>query len=83
MKYVCIKCRESWLEGTDIEIISGSLCDPCITQYIRAKQIERGYLDCFRQNIELCSAKKCDYWQACNKYYLSELVHGEEREAEG
>ena len=70
MRYVCIKCRDFWVDDIDRDFISGGLCESCIIDYVRAKQLTKGFEDCFRRNIELCSKKECDYWELCNKYYL-------------
>lgn len=82
MKYICIKCRVFWVDGVNRDSISGGVCESCITDYIRTRQIEKGFEDCFRRNTELCSKKECDYWEICNRYYLenNSSVYGKKRE---
>jgi len=70
MRYICIKCGLIWIVDGNTEESSGGICDACIIEYIRARQLAYGFHDCFRRNKELCSDTKCSYWDICNKYYL-------------
>jgi ribosomal protein L40E len=67
MKYVCIRCETTWIVGKATNEPSGGLCDRCITQYIRKKQKERGFHDCFRKGPDDCVETECSYWDSCIK----------------
>ena len=67
MTYICIKCRKTWVDGHHTKEYSGGLCEDCVTGYIRAKQKNQGFHDCFKKAIEVCSRGECSYWLLCNK----------------
>jgi len=67
MDYVCIKCNARWKHGREADGPSGSLCDKCLVQYIRGKQLFKGYEDCFRRKGVFCPEKECTYFDLCNK----------------
>jgi len=71
MTYVCIKCGRRWVRGVESEELSGGLCDKCITKYVRKKQIENGFHDCFARNIEECT-EDCKYSEICNNILLNQ-----------
>lgn len=56
---------------------SGGLCIDCATEYIRMKQRQRGFHDCFRRSTEICAAVKCSYWSCCNKDLMAAKGIGE------
>jgi hypothetical protein len=65
MTYVCIKCRKIWVSGDHTSEYSGGLCEACTTGYIREKQKNYGFHDCFKRAIEVCSRRECSYWLLC------------------
>jgi len=70
MTYVCIKCGRIWIRGESSGEPSGGLCVDCATDYIRMKQMQRGFHDCFRRSTEICATVNCSYWSCCNKDLL-------------
>ncbi len=70
MTYVCIKCRVSWVCGEPTDHVSGGLCEDCIGEYIRERQRNKGYHDCFMRNMEVCAEDCCSYWDNCNSRFL-------------
>jgi hypothetical protein len=44
---------------------SGGVCESCITEYIRGRQRERGFDDCFKRAIEMCGRGECSYHDLC------------------
>jgi hypothetical protein len=70
MTYVCIKCRKIWIRGECSDEHSGGLCIDCATDYIRMKQKQKGFHDCFRRSTEICAKLNCNYWSCCNKDLL-------------
>ena len=72
MTYICIKCDRLWVVGEPSAEWSGGLCDDCITEYVRSKQIRDGFEDCFRRAIEICSKSECRYHELCCKPLIGE-----------
>ena len=70
MDYVCINCSETWRIGEPSDELSGGLCVSCTKAYVRTKQKNNGYHDCFGRNTELCSNEECSYLETCNKIYI-------------
>ncbi len=56
---------------------SGGLCIDCATDYIRMKQRQRGFHDCFRRSTEICATVNCSYWSSCNKDLMAAKGIGE------
>lgn len=54
--------------GEPTSEFSGGLCDKCFTEWVRGKQLERGFEDCFRRAIEVCSRTECTFHELCCKY---------------
>ena len=79
MRYVCIRCRDTWIVGETTDEPSGGLCDRCITQYVRKKQESQGFSDCFRRATESCSNKECSYWEPC----IRDSANCEDKEGNG
>ena len=69
MTYLCIKCKAIWVIGTPTSTseFSGGICEKCIIEYIRAKQIIKGFEDCFRRATEICD-KECRYHELCCRH---------------
>ena len=67
MTYICIKCETKWTIGKPTAEVSGGLCDSCITQYVRRKQISQGFHDCFRRATAICARPECSYFWHCLK----------------
>ena len=59
MTYICIRCRNIWINGNPTNDYSGGLCLACIKEYIRVKQKRQGFHDCFKRAIEVCSKGDC------------------------
>ena len=72
MTYICIKCGHIWVTGSPTSEHSGGLCENCGTSYIRAKQEQNGFHDCFKRATEVCSQAECSYWSLCNKEFVGE-----------
>jgi hypothetical protein len=68
MTYLCIKCKAIWVVGEPSSEFSGGLCDTCITNYIRERQIKSGFEDCFRRATEVCGKVDCRYHEHCCRY---------------
>ena len=66
MTYVCIKCRRIWTRGKITNHASGALCEDCMTDYIRGKQRDEGYHDCYKRAVEYCS-RECKWKDICCK----------------
>jgi hypothetical protein len=64
MTYICIKCQALWVIGEPTAEFSGGLCDDCIVDYVRSKQLKDGFEDCFRRAVEVCD-KECKYHELC------------------
>jgi hypothetical protein len=77
MTYVCIRCRSTWVVGEASAEVSGGLCDCCITEYVRCKQKNNGFHDCFKRATQACSETSCSYWEVCNRQFANS------REAKG
>ena len=67
MTYLCIKCKAIWVVGEPTSEFSGGLCDSCITEYVRSKQLKNGFEDCFRRAVEVCDKFECKYHELCCK----------------
>lgn len=65
MTYICVKCRKTWNVGDPTDEYSGGICDDCITKYVRNKQLEKGFHDCFKRAVTECSRDECSYWDLC------------------
>ncbi len=65
MTYVCIRCGHTWVVVSPSNHASGSICGPCMIVYIRCKQKQQGYDDCFKRAEEICSEKDCTYHELC------------------
>ncbi len=70
MTYICIKCRKTWDNGGRSSEYSGGLCEDCTSEYVREKQKNQGFHDCYKRAVEVCSRDECSYWQLCNKELL-------------
>ena len=69
MTYVCIRCRTTWIVGEASAEVSGGLCDRCITEYVRDRQKNNGFHDCFKRATQTCSETCCSYWEVCNRQF--------------
>jgi len=67
MTYICIKCRKTWANGGHSSEYSGGLCEDCTLEYVREKQKSRGFHDCYKRAVEVCSRDECSYWHLCNR----------------
>jgi len=65
MTYICVKCRRTWHDGDPTDDYSGGICDECITEYVRQRQLKNGFNDCFKRATEECSHDNCTYWDLC------------------
>ena len=79
MKYICVRCRQTWVLGKETEEASGGLCRPCITEYVQGKQGNNGLSPCFNNldpDYSDCKRDKCSYYQLClnNPEKLRSLV---------
>jgi len=72
MTYVCIRCGAKWVKNGESDELSGGLCEKCIKVYVRSKQLEKGFHDCFARNTEVCS-EKCSYGEICNNLLNSKI----------
>jgi hypothetical protein len=70
MTYICIKCRKTWGNGGRSGDYSGGLCEDCTLKYVRKKQKNQGFDDCYKRAVEVCSRDDCSYWHLCNKELL-------------
>jgi hypothetical protein len=71
MTYICVKCGKKWVKDGESDEVSGGLCYRCITEYVRERQKNQGFHDCFARNIEECS-KECRYSECCNSILLND-----------
>lgn len=72
MTYICIKCQRVWTRGEPTTEFSGGLCEYCLTQYIREKQKNQGFHDCFRRATEMCARIECRYHSYCLRGIISD-----------
>jgi hypothetical protein len=71
MRYVCVRCRTTWIVGNETAEPSGGLCNSCITEYVRVKQKSNGFHDCFKRATMPCSETECSYWEVCNREFAA------------
>jgi len=70
VKIFLLNLQEKWInkiftKGNNNHHLSGGLCDQCITDYVRAKQIKNGFEDCFKRAVEVCGRDDCNYHDLC------------------
>jgi len=70
MKYQCVKCQETWGEGSpEEEGYSHGLCLTCLretlTPTVRRRQIREGNFDCFGRASCYCDQSMCKYRGVC------------------
>ena len=72
MRHVCIKCGEVWLPEHEIDEgeTTADLCDECLKFWIRGRQRSEGCHDCYRRAVEICSRKRCLWFQLCCETFL-------------
>jgi hypothetical protein len=63
--YICIRCGRKWVVCNPSNHASGSLCEPCMTDYVRCKQKKNGFADCYKRAVEVCSEDDCAYHELC------------------
>ena len=61
----CIGCGATWPKPAKNDGTTGSICNDCLTEAIRAVQRRKGYHDCFKRAIVPCSEKECKFWDIC------------------
>jgi hypothetical protein len=70
MKYQCIKCNETWGEGTpEKDGYSHGLCLYCLKEALiplyRRRQMREGNFDCFGRSSGFCDQNGCKYRAIC------------------
>ena len=65
MTYVCIRCGRKWTVCSQSNHASGSICEPCMIDYVRCKQRNQGCEDCFKKATEVCSEGECTWHELC------------------
>lgn len=83
MNYICIKCKATWTIGEPTDQLSGGICDRCITEYVREKQKNNGFHDCFKRAVSACSEMDCSYWEVCNRQFVACNLEDEKKRSSG